>query len=430
MPSPTAALPRRILIFSASAGAGHVRAGQALEIAFRQAGYDGTGGLEARHVDALTLATRVFRHLYSKAYLDFVDAAPAVFGYLYDRTDRPSRTGRYPADKVRLAFDKLNNRRFVEYIDDFRPDLIVNTHFLPAEIISNLRQKGVTSARHAVVITDIESHRYWVYPEVDRYFVASGEAQAYLGRLGIPPDRVTRSGIPIDPVFRQAKERRAARAQLGLDPRLPLVLVLAGGFAVGPMDEIVEALLEVPHPAQLAVVTGRNDAMRQRLAAHFSARKPGGAWRAIRARLGRQPLPPSVNPESLKRLRLLGFVTDIDVWMSAADVLVTKPGGLTTAEALAKGLPMIIVNPIPGQESRNSDYLLEKGAAVKASNPVMLTYKATRLLENPSELAALSRAARRAARPSASEEIVQTLLAWGHPAREPARQAPGGPWRP
>lgn len=423
-------VPKRVLIFSASAGSGHVRAAQALEIAFRRAGYTGEDGREARHVDVLTLATRMFRHLYSKAYLDFVDAAPGVFGYLYDRTDRPSRTGRYPSDKIRLAFDKLNNRRFVDYIDDFRPDLIVNTHFLPAEIISNLRQNGGTSARHAVVITDIESHRYWVYPEVDRYFVASGEAQAYLRRLGIPGERITLSGIPIDPVFRQPKDRRECRTQLGLDPDLPVVLVLAGGFAVGPIDEIVEALLEVPRPVQIAVMTGRNDEMRQKLASHFSPRKPAGAWRTIKARLSRKARTAPANPESQRRLRLLGFVTDVDVWMSAADILVTKPGGLTTAEALAKGLPMVIVNPIPGQESRNSDYLLEKGTALKASNPTMLAYKVTRLLETPSELAALSRAARRAARPSASEEIVQALIARTQPAREHARQTPGGPWKP
>ncbi len=405
--------PRRVLIFSASAGAGHVRAGQALEAAFRLAGYAGPGGFEARHVDALTLATGVFRHLYSKAYLDFVDTAPGMFGYLYDRTDRPSRSGRYPADRLRLAFDKLNTRRFVEYIADFRPDLIVNTHFLPAEIISNLKLEGGIAARHAVVITDIESHRYWVYPGVDRYFVASGEAQAYLRRMGIPPDRITVSGIPIDPAFRQARSRRECRAELHLDPHLPVVLVLAGGFAVGPVDEIVEALLDIPHPAQIVVVAGRNDRMRRKLAARFAVRKPAGPWRTLRARLGRERKLPG-NHENLRRLRVIGFVGNIDVWMGAADLLVTKPGGLTTAEALAKGLPMVLVSAIPGQETRNSDYLLEKGAAVKASNPVMLAYKTARLLENPAELAALSRAGARVARPAAGEEIVRALV------REPA----------
>lgn len=401
--------PRKVLIFSASAGSGHVRAGQALELAFRQAGYDGRDGLEARHVDALTLATGVFRHLYSKAYLDFVGTAPAMFGYLYDRTDRPSRSGRYPADKLRLAFDKLNTRRFVEHIEEFRPDLIVNTHFLPAEIISNLKQRGEIAARHAVVITDIESHRYWVYPGVDRYFVASGEAQAYLRRTGVPSERISVSGIPIDPVFRQAKGRRECRAALGLDPHLPVILVLAGGFAVGPIDEIVEALLDLPHPAQIVVIVGRNDRMRNKLAARFGVRKPAGPWRKFRASLARKRKAPG-NHENLRRLRLVGFVANIDVWMSAADLLITKPGGLTTAEALAKGLPMVLVSSIPGQESRNSDHLLEKGAALKASNPVMLAYKTARLLENPAELAALSRAGARVARPSASEEIVRALI--------------------
>ncbi len=387
-----------------------MRAGQALEAAFRAAG---PPGLEARHVDVLTLANGVFRHLYSKAYLEFVGTAPAMFGYLYDKTDRPSRSGRYPGDKIRLAFDKLNTGRFVEFLDEFRPDLIVNTHFLPAEIVANLKQKGEIRVPHAVVITDIEAHRYWVYPAVDRYFVASWEAHAYLRRLGVPEQRISVSGIPIDPVFREPKGRRESRAILGLDPHLPVVLVLAGGFAVGPIDEIVEALLEVPLPLQIAVMTGKNDQMRRKLAARFAVRKPTGAWKTLKARLSRKRKPPA-NPENLRHLHLAGFATNIDIWMSAADLLVTKPGGLTTAEALAKGLPMLLVNPIPGQESRNSDYLLEKGAAVKASNPAMLSYKVARLLANPAELTGLARAAGRIARPDASAEIARALL------REPA----------
>lgn len=410
--------PARVLVLSASAGAGHVRAGEALEAAFREV----SPGVEARHVDVLALTNRVFRHLYSKAYLDFVNALPAMMGYLYDRTDRPSRTGRSPSDRLRLAFDKLNARRFVRFLADFAPDLIVNTHFLPAEIVSNLKRRGEIAVPQAVVITDIEAHRYWAYPAVDRYCVASGEARACLTRLGVPPERISLTGIPIHPVFQKPRLRAACRQDLGLDPHLPLVLVLAGGFAIGPVDKIVEALLTVPRVLQIAVVAGRNEEMRRELAHRFQPRAARRGWRALgRPWRGAGDLPAASG--SLAHLRVLGFRPDIDVWMSAADVLVSKPGGLTTAEALAKGLPLIIVNPIPGHESRNSDYLLEKGAALKASGPAMLAYKVQTLLENPAEILRLSRTAQGIARPTAARDIAQLLLADLAAAPDAARPA-------
>jgi len=187
----------RVLLLSASAGAGHVRAAQALERAFRDAG----AAREIRHVDVLEHTTALFRRLYSRVYLDLVNNAPEVLGWLYEYLDSP-----WKHEGRRLAFDKLNTRPFVRLLETYRPQWTVCTHFLPAEIISWLRGQGRLEARQAVVLTDFDVHAMWLHRQVDRYFVALDETREHLRALGFPGDRITVSGIPIDPVFAAPKD--------------------------------------------------------------------------------------------------------------------------------------------------------------------------------------------------------------------------------
>jgi len=217
--------------------------------------------------------------------------------------------------------------------------------------------------------------------------VAIDETREHLVRLGIPGGKVTASGIPIDPVFAEAKDKRAMRQKLGLLADRTIVLLSAGGFGVGPIEHAVASLLELRHPAQVVVVCGRNEELRQRLGA-LAAERAGGS----------------------NTLAVVGYTTAMDEYMSAADVLVGKPGGLTTSEALAKGLLLVIVNPIPGQEERNSDHLLEQGAAIRCNNLPVLGYKIDRLLDDPTRMAAMRASARRLARPHAAREIAEKAL--------------------
>jgi hypothetical protein len=224
-PSASRTALNRVLVLSASAGAGHARAGQALERALAA-----TGRVrEVRHIDVLQYTTKLFRRVYAEAYLDLVNRAPEVFGWVYDYFDEPGKHAR-----LRLALDKLNTTRFVRLLEREQPDWAVSTHFLPAEIIAWLRSKGRLATRQAIVVTDFDVQGMWLTHHVDRYFVALDETRAHLERLGVPSDTITVSGIPIDPIFSTPKDTGAMRAKHGLAPDRTTILVSAGGFGVGP----------------------------------------------------------------------------------------------------------------------------------------------------------------------------------------------------
>jgi processive 1,2-diacylglycerol beta-glucosyltransferase len=369
----------RILVLSASVGAGHLRAAQAVELALREV----VPAATVRNLDVLELTNSVFRRLYGKAYLDLVNKAPHMLGYFYDLLDRPRRPDSR-RDRLRLALEKLNLRRFVRFLQDEPWDLVINTHFLPAEIIAALRRKEGWTLPQVTATTDFETHRLWVNQPCDHYFTATEEGARYLQHWGVPAEQTSVTGIPIHPVFSKAKDPQATRAKLGLGGDRPVVLQLAGGFGVGPIAKLYEALLAVRRPLDLVVVAGRNEKLKAQL----------------------EGLPAG----SRHRVRILGFTDQIDEWMAAADLVVSKPGGLTTSEALARGAVMVIVNPIPGQESRNSDYLLENGAAIKGNNIATLAYKVDALLSDAERLARLKANVARLARPRAAYDVVQRAL--------------------
>lgn len=373
----------KVLVLSASAGAGHVRAAQAVEGALLEMRV----ARSVRHVDTLDYTNKLFRRLYSRAYLDLVNNAPEVLGWLYDQLDKPWKN-----ERRRLALDKLNTRPFVKLLKDYQPEMVVCTHFLPAEIISWLRAKERLSCRQVIVVTDFDVHAMWLCHHYDQYFVALDETREHMMKLGIPPDKLTVSGIPIDPVFAAAKDKQEMRRKHDLRPDLTTILVSAGGFGVGSIEHLMTALLELQHPAQIVSICGRNEEMKRKVD-------------EVAARLPR---------ESKVAVKALGYTTEMDELMAASDIVLGKPGGLTTSEALARGLVFVIVNPIPGQEERNSDHLLEEGVAIRCNNLPVLAYKVDKLLADQKRFAAMQANARRLARPRAAHDIVARMLEIQH----------------
>jgi processive 1,2-diacylglycerol beta-glucosyltransferase len=365
----------KVLLLSASAGNGHIRAAQALERTFQLTG----AAREVRHVDTLDYTNALFRRLYSKAYLDLVNNAPDLLGWLYDQLDTP-----WENERRRLALDRLNTRPFVKMVQECQPDMIVCTHFLPAEIVSWLKAKGKLNCRQAIVVTDFDVHAMWLCHHYEQYFVALDETRAHLEALGVPAEKLTVSGIPIDPLFAETKDKAAMRAKHGLDAERTTILVSAGGFGVGPMEHLLEGLRRMRHPAQVVALCGKNEELKNKI----------------------ERLPQSGNVV----IKPVGYTKEMDEYMSAADIVLGKPGGLTTCEALAKGLAFVIVNPIPGQEERNSDHLLEEGVAIRCNNLPVLGYKIDRLLDDPQRFAAMQANSLRLARPRAAREIVEKLL--------------------
>ena len=368
----------KVLLLSASAGAGHVRAAEAVEKAFKESG----DTIEVRHLDVLAYTNKVFRHLYAKAYIDLVNKMPEVPGWIYDKLDKPWKN-----ERRRLALDKLNTRPFVKLLREYQPDLIVCTHFLPAEIVSWLKAKERISSRQAIVVTDFDVHAMWLCHHYEQYFVAIDEARAYLEVLGIPANKIAVSGIPIDPVFTRHKNKTEMRRKHGLVLDRTTILLSAGGFGVGSIETLLAALLHLQSSAQIVAVCGRNVELKERLA----------------------KLAPRMPPDSRVIIKPFGYTQEMDELMAASDLVLGKPGGLTTCEALAKGLVFVIVNPIPGQEERNSDHLLEAGVGIRCNNLPTLAYKLDRLLSDQKRFTKMQRSARAMARPHAAREIVQKL---------------------
>src|SRR5262245_55151035 len=223
----------RILILSASVGAGHMRAAQAVELALRQVVPDA----KVTNLDVLTLTNKPFRRVYAKSYIDLVNKAPHFLGLFYDMLDQPSRSGRNRSDKIRLLVEKLNLSAFRRLLRDEPIDLVINTHFLPAEIIAALRRDGKLKVPQVTATTDFETHRLWVNQPRDFYFTATEEGARYLRHWGVPAKDVQATGIPIHPVFSAPKDRAACLAKQGLVGDRPIILQMAGGFGVGPIEK-------------------------------------------------------------------------------------------------------------------------------------------------------------------------------------------------
>jgi processive 1,2-diacylglycerol beta-glucosyltransferase len=374
----------RALILSASSGAGHVRAAQALEKAFVA-----HGNCTVEHIDALTEVSKVFQQLYDKAYIKMVRRAPGLMGLLYDRTDQPWRHPR-----PRLALDRLNTQPMIRMLKKIQPDLCIATHFLPAEILAWLIAKNKLQARHAIVVTDYDVHAMWLCRTVDRYYVALPESAEYLARIGVPREKLRVTGIPVDPVFERRVNQAEARKRLGVDAKAQVVLIAAGGYGLGPVEQLVKGLLALQGPWQIVAIAGKSDKLKKRL-----------------EQISRSATKLATGGD---RLVTVGFTQEMDQYMAAADLLVGKAGGLTTSEALARALPMTIVEPIPGQESRNADHLLEAGAAVRCNNLPAAPWKIAGLLECPEKLAAMKSAAVKMARPDAARVIVEDALGLLH----------------
>ncbi len=365
----------RILILSASVGNGHVTAAEALKRAFEIKGL----AADVRHEDTLRHTNPLFRQLYGNAYLGLVNNMPEVLGWMYDQLDEPWKN-----EKRRLFLEKLNTRPLVKMIREYDPDLIVCTHFLPSEIISDLKGSGKMTTPQAIVVTDFDMHAMWLCRNYERYFVALEETRYYLETLGCPPEKTTVTGIPIDPKFGEVKPRAEMRAKYGLDQEMPTILLSLGGFGVGRIETLLDGLRSIKPPVQILAMCGKNEELKTRLES-----EPADANGA--------------------RVIPVGYTRDMDEYMSASDLIVGKPGGLTTCEALAKGLVFVIANPIPGQEERNSDHLLEQGCSIRSNNPATLGYKIQQLINDPKRLATMRKNALNFARPNAAFDIADTL---------------------
>jgi processive 1,2-diacylglycerol beta-glucosyltransferase len=361
----------RVLIATVTAGAGHLQAAAALEEAWKA---NSTADIVER-VDVLSFVSKLYRKLYSEGYVRVVERAPEIYAMIFKKTDNPGLLRRLT--RVRRSLAGASTRKFVKHVLEFKPDIVLCPHFLPLEIIGGLKSKRPEFRPLTVcVVTDFEAHALWMEPGVDLYCVATEETKARLVARGAAPENVVATGIPVAAKFSAKPDKKAVRKQFGLRDDLPTILALGGGFGMGPVGQILAELGKMTRPMQILVVAGKNEKLRRELAA-TTHKHP---------------------------THVLGFVANMQELMAVADLIITKPGGLTTSEALAAGKPLFILNPIPGQEAANSDFLLQHGAAEKANCVEDLPYRLEQLLGSK-KLAGMARAAKTLGRPNAARDI-------------------------
>ncbi|MFZ4527388.1 MAG: MGDG synthase family glycosyltransferase [Undibacterium curvum] len=370
---------KKILLLSVSAGAGHQRAAEAI----RSAALLKDSQFDVLHLDAMEFVTAGFRKIYTDFYIKLVNKAPALWGYLYHASNEAQSDS--TTEKLRRALERLNARSLLKAIEEFQADAIICTHFLPAEMLSREIRKQRLHCPVWVQVTDFDLHRMWVHEHMAGYFAASEEVADRMLENGIPAEKIHVTGIPIMPAFQQKLERASCAPEFGLQAERTTILLMGGGAGLGGLDQVAARLLSQQPDFQLIALAGKNAA----------------ALQALQTLALRYP----------DRLFPQGFTKQVERLMACSDLVITKPGGLTTSECLALGLPMIVNSPIPGQEERNADFLLEQGVALKAYDDISLAYRVKHLLNDTARLSAMRSRAKALGKPDAAARVLATVTA-------------------
>lgn len=361
----------RILILTIPHGAAHQRVAAAL----RQALLDVEPGLTVEVVNALEPCARWFRAYYN-SYEIPLKYWPSLWGWIEGKQHAHTATG--PGWLYRRG-----GRGLFRFIDQFAPDIVIATEVGTCELAAMHKREHGAKFYLVGATAGVDIDRPWAQPEAGLYPVMPGDIAAQLARFGVPPEKLLPCGVPIDPAFGSLPSRHAARERLAIDPDLPLVLVLFGGSGHGRPAKIIQQLGEVSLPFQVALITGRNRRLEEEVSAMC---------------------------RDLPRFRALGWVNNMHEWLTAADLLISKPGGMTVTEAINSGVPLLAFDPLPGAERRACDLIEKWKTGFWVRQPEALGPLVARLLRQPDELRALQKNCRALARPHAAREAAQAIL--------------------
>jgi processive 1,2-diacylglycerol beta-glucosyltransferase len=377
-----------LAILSCNYGGGHRRVGEAIA-----AEWDAETGGRAEVVDFFARFVHpVFDAITKFSYIQSVRHAPLLYGVFYKMTGEIR-----PDSLVQRAINRMGMERLEDYLASERPDVVCCVHCTPAGTMSDLKIAHRTTVPCLTVITDYVTHSQWIHPRVDQYCVPNASVRDGLLARGVPSDRIAVTGMPIEQKFLRPLDRDALMTRFGLSPHVPVVLVMAGAYAMlGGVPDVVGMLADFPRPLQIIVVCGHDRRLEEQ----------------VRAQAARSP----------HRFQVFGYVDIVEELMTVSDLLITKAGGVTVSEALTKRLPMLIYRPIPGQEEGNTRFLLERGAALVCRTPQELRDALTDLLAHQDRLAAMREVVASLSRPDATRAVVAHLaaLAAGTAAERPA----------
>ena len=316
----------KVFIVHATAGAGHKKAAEALYNCFKEIC---SADDDIRNIDALDYTNSLFKKAYPEVYIFLVTYLPFLWGAIFHiLNNRPLRPF---INNIRLFFNMMHGRRLLEHVINEQPDMIICEHFMSAQLMAYLKLNKKIKSLIICGVTDFGVHQFWVNKGIDNYLVACESTKQELLDMGVSSQIIRVTGIPIGRQFAKNGDRNDLRKKLGLDIGKFTVLVTSGGFGVGPIKTIVRKLDEMSADLQMAVVCGKNEQM-------FDYFKESVFKKNVQAN---------------------GFVNNMDEFMEVADLIISKSGGLTVSESLAKGLPMLIIKPIPGQETKNAE-IIEK----------------------------------------------------------------------
>ncbi|MFH1281362.1 MAG: glycosyltransferase [Candidatus Omnitrophota bacterium] len=354
---------------------GHRSATLAIEKAIRQLHPD----VEILNINAFNYTNPISEKVINRIYMEVIKRTPKVWDYLYDN---PSVVK--GLENIKQFIHKSNSPKLKKLFDRFNPDLVVCTQAFPCGMVADFKKTYGVNLPLVAVLTDYIPHSYWVYDAVDYYVTPSEEVSARLEKKGVNSNKIKPYGIPFDEKFNQRLSQEEIFSKLKLDPRKPVVLIMGGGQGLGPIKTIVKSLEKSEHNITELIVTGTNKKL----------------FRSLKRKIKHYK----------QDIRLFGFIQNIHELMHISKVIISKPGGVTTAEVLSMGLPMIIVKPIPGQEINNTNFLTQKQAAIKVDEPKEVYRAIDDLLKNKIKLERLRAAGLKIAKPGASMDIAKLLL--------------------
>jgi len=334
---------------------------------------------EVLNIDAFNYTNPVSERIVNSLYMAIIKRTPKIWDYLYDNPTVVKKI-----ERIKNTIHKFNSPKLKKLFDKFKPDAIICTQAFPCGMVADFKKTYASDIPLVAVLTDYIPHSYWVYDTIDYYVTPSEEVSLRLMKKGVPSDKIKSFGIPFDPKFNESITKNEVIKKLSLDPNLFTVLIMGGGQGLGPIKTIVRSLEKVKHNFQELIVTGTNKKL----------------YRSLKRRMKKYK----------KKILLFGYANNINELMIAANIIITKPGGVTVSEAIAKKIPMIIIKPIPGQEENNTVYLTDKKAAIKIDKPIDINLIIEDLLQDRQKLNRLSEAAGRIAKPNASLDIAKFLI--------------------
>ncbi len=368
----------RLLMLYASAGAGHMQAAKALKEVCDQKKI-----AVAETVDMLDYAPGYFKKLYKGSYLEIVKRIPELWGYLYDRSYKFKKAN--ITTHLHHLVGNMHIASLLKYVKEFKPDALVFTHFLGWDALGSLKRLKFFNIPFYCVVTDFAVHSLWINRHVAKYYVASEGERRVLKLHKIKDSDIKLTGIPVDPKFAMSHNRNKLRKKLKISAVLPMILMISGRYNLQGYTHLLSSFKNVKDKLQIVVLAGRNKLLANKMIS-----------------IGK----------GLKNIKVtvLGMVGNMHELMAASDIVISKPGGLTTSEVLASKTLMAIIDPIPGQEQRNSDYLLESGVAIRIHDMESGGQKIADLLTNKRRLNIMRNHLKYISHPRAAYDIMDDIV--------------------